>query len=251
MDCVTNLLRAFDLASANQREQILRGLVDRLTRDEAASLDKFSRWRSASFDMLTRLPTELQLCILDRLDIRHVHLCTLVCRAWRALLLGATPIVNHLLSTWFPLCHDKRPGHGNSVMLWRAIRSHHLRATGCFRSRLTLPLRRLVDGGFSSGRRERLRHDHTYEDLTCSASPDRYACLQPSKNGRFDIIRRYAHGRLAWQPRAPTSPIVVHDLHTHEQTLFTHPRQTLVAGLNMYLLALGDRLVVGASGRTM
>lgn len=251
MDHVAQLLRAFDLASASQREQILHGLVDRLTRDEAALLDRFSRWRSASFDVLTRLPTELQLCVLDQLDIRHVYVCTLVCRAWRALLLGAKPIVSHLLSTWLPLCDDKPSGRDASLVLWRAVRSSHLRATGRFRSRLTLPLRRLVGGGFSSGRRERLRHGHTYEDSTCSACPDRYACLQPSGHGRVDILSRYAHGRLAWQPRAPAAPIVVHDLRTHEQRLFTHPRQTLVAGLGMFLVALGDRLVVGAAGRTL
>lgn len=251
MDPVTTLLRAFDLATSDQRENILRGLVDRLSRDEVLSLDKFRSWRDARFDILSSLPAELQLCVVDRLNIRDVYPCTLVCRSWAVLFLNAKPIVNHLLSEWFPLLRHEASAREKSLMLSRAVRLRHYRSTGRFRCRMTFPLRRLVDGGFSPGRLERLQHGHTYVDLACSASPDRYLSTQPSRHGRAGVLTRYAHGRLAWQPREPASPIAVHDLRTNEHKLFTHPRQTLVAALNMYLIALGDRLVVGASGRSM
>lgn len=250
MDPVSNILQAFKLASPHQRQQVLCACIEHLNDDEAVSLANFLSWKRSRLDILSNLPKELQLCVIDHLEINDIYIYTLVCRAWRDLFLGSSGIVDYLLSKWFPL-YGKESVQEKSQLLSHAVRKQYFRATGRFRSRMTMPLRRLVNGQFPVARLEHLRHGCTYVDLACSASSAQYSWIQPQRLGTTGILTRYANGRLAWQPRTTASAIVIHDFHTNEQKEFTHPLQTLVAGLNMYLIALGNKLVIGVSERTL
>lgn len=252
MDPVGNILQALKLASPHQRRQVLCACVDQMNNEEAESLAVLLSRRRSRLDILSNLSTELQLCIVDHLDVRDIYTYTLVCRAWRDVFLGSGPIVNHLLSKWFSL-YEKGSAHEKSQSLYHAVRNRFFQARGCFRSRVTMPLGRLANGQFPVARREHLQDGRAYVDIACSAFSDRYERTQIEMGARGSTrhLRRYANGRFAWQSRASTSPIVVHDLHTNEKKLFTHPQQTLVAGLNMYLIALGNKLVIGTSERTL
>lgn len=253
MDVVTVMLRRFDLASANQREKLLYGLIDRLTDQEAASLDTHWSWRQKRFDIVSTLPIELQLSLIDHLDVKDLFNCTLVCKGWRGLLLETVAVVNDLLSKRFPRL-VRGSARENSRLLFQAIRHRYFRATGRFRTRLTMSWGRAADGYHLPVRLECLNRGHTYMDrLACSATPDRLLSpwIQPPRRASADTAWHYARGRFAWRPRAPLSHIVVDDFRTGQRKLFTHPQNTFVTGLNIRLIALGDRLVVGASGRRM
>lgn len=255
MDAVSAVLQRFALASAGQREEILHGLMNNLTDREAVSMARYWSWQNKKLDILSELPLELQLGVIDHLDVKTLFSCTLVCCSWRNLFLNTALVVNDLLLKRFPLL-GKGSGDENSRLLFQAIRNRYFRATGRFRTRLTISMGQSANAGaggtFSPGRLECLKSGHTFIDrLECSATPVQVFWLQPSRGGPAAHVRCYAKGRFASQPPGPARHIVVHDFRTGQHKLFKHPRATLVSGFNTRLLALGDKLVVASCARTM
>lgn len=249
MPPLVEALRAFELADTTQRDCIFRGLVDRITDNEAASLDRYLRCRKSRFDILGNLPTELQLCIVEHLETREIYLHTLVCHRWQDLFLQSEKVINHLLSTRFPP-QTNGTVYENSKRLLQALRINYFRSTGRFRTRLTLPLRRKTGEGLSPGRLQGLKHGHIYQDLTCADSSALSRDPEPDFLSAASV--HYSHGRLAWQQRiTPASDIIVHNLRTHRQKPLKWPRSPLITGLNAQLVALGDKLLVAADGRMM
>lgn len=250
MSVVSHLLRGFELATAEQREQVLSGLVDLLTEDELANLDKFRARKTARFDIFGSLPMELRIFVLRYLDVPDIHASTLVCRRWQHLLLGCNDIVDHLLQDRFPLfkhvAAEERP-----QVLSRALRTWFFRATGRFRSRFTSTFGLHSDGSPAPGRLERLQLDRTYTDVSCFAATRHHytepeTCMSPRTC--------YAEGWFAWQQSSVVSsmqPIILHNLRTNVQKVFKHPRQSIVSGLMVQLLALGNDLLIGSYHRKM
>lgn len=134
------LLRAFDLASSDTREQIVLGIAERLSDDELQCFQTALRRLERRFDVLcgvskssgAKLPHEIQLQIVDMLDITDIYYCTNVCRKWRDLLLQCEQLTDDLLKKWFPSLSEN--GCQPSELL-QVIRRRHLRDTGRFRTR--------------------------------------------------------------------------------------------------------------------
>lgn len=135
------LLRAFDLASSDAREQIILGIAERLSDDELQCFQTALERLERRFDVLcgvskasgAQLPHEIQLQIVNLLDITDIYYCTNVCRKWRCLLLQCEQLTDDLLKKWLPALSDK--GCQSSQLLHQAIRRRHLRDTGKFRTR--------------------------------------------------------------------------------------------------------------------
>lgn len=134
------LLRTFDMASSDAREQIILGIAERLSDDERQCFQTALQRLERRFDVLcgiskasgAQLPHEIQLQIVDLLDITDIYYCTKVCRKWRCLLLQCEQLTDDLLRKWFPSLSEK--GCQSSELL-QVIRRRHLRDTGRFRTR--------------------------------------------------------------------------------------------------------------------
>lgn len=189
-------LRAFDLASSDVREQIIVGVVERLSDDEVQCCQTALQNLDRRFDILcgiskasgAYMPHEIQLQIVDLLDITDIYYCINVCRKWRCLLLECRQLSDDLFRKWFPALLDEECI--KSELLHRAIRRRYLRDTGRFRSRQVNPLPpqcgqsanafvfiRLTcgfltksDGVFPANRVESLQRGRRFRDLTCSPS---------------------------------------------------------------------------------
>lgn len=135
------LLRAFDLAGSEVREQIILGIAERLSDDELQCFQTARRRLERRFDVLcgvskasgAQLPHEIQLQIFDLLDITDIYYCTNVCRKWRCLILQCEQLTDDLLKKWFPALVGN--GCMSSERLHHIIRRRHLRDTGRFRTR--------------------------------------------------------------------------------------------------------------------
>lgn len=135
------ILRAFDLASSDVREQIILGIAERLNDDELGCFQTALQRLERRFDILcgvsktsgAQLPHEIQLQIVDLLDISDIYYCTNVCRKWRCLLLQCEQLTDDLLKKWFPAFFED--DHKSSERLHQIIRRRHLRDTGRFRTR--------------------------------------------------------------------------------------------------------------------
>lgn len=134
------LLRTFDLASSDVREQVILGIAERLSDDERQCFQTALQRLERRFDVLcgtskasgAQLPHEIQLQIVGLLDITDIYYCTNVCRKWRCLLLQCEQLTDDLLRKWFPSLSEK--GCQSSELL-QVIRRRHLRDTGRFRTR--------------------------------------------------------------------------------------------------------------------
>lgn len=248
METVNSFLRAFELADSDQREKILRSLVDLISDEEATTLDKFLSHKKSRYDILGNLPVELTLGVFDYLELRYIYICAQVCPRWRNLLQSET-VVDHLLSRWLPLCHINSD-EGKYQQFSLAVRRSYLRATGRFRSRITVTLRVLRGTGLPFKRFQTLHQGCIYKDVTCTACP-----TDPRWDWNEDneptVTRRYAAGRLAWQRWSQKRIIYVHDLSTNKQTQFVTPSQSFLTGNSFRLFGLGNKFVLGVSGRTL
>lgn len=191
------LLRAFDLASSDTREQVIIGIAERLGDDELRCFQNALGRLEHRFDILcgtskfsgAQLPHEIQLQIVDLLEITDIYYCTNVCRQWRRLLLECRQLTDDLLKKYFSAHFDKMCD--KSELLHQAIRRRHLRDSGRFRTRqvwlLCFPRGRSLltpfphprftcgflenaDGTFAMDRVEGLQRGQTFKDLTCSGS---------------------------------------------------------------------------------
>lgn len=129
------VLRGFDLAGPAERDEIIRGLVDRISVDEAECLAKARH----KCDILghDRMPLEIRLMIIQFLDITDVCNCTLlVCHKWKDLLMGFKAMAEDVLQRWFPCLYDKcMPVEGKLALFSQSIVKRYLRDTGRFQSR--------------------------------------------------------------------------------------------------------------------
>ncbi|KUI60692.1 hypothetical protein VP1G_07867 [Cytospora mali] len=130
-----NVLRDFDLAGPAEREEIIRGLVDRISVGEAQCLAKARH----KCDILghDQMPLEIRLMIVHYLDIADVYNCALlVCRKWKGLLMGSKVIAEDMLQTWFPCLYDKDMPEENMMELFsQTVMKRYLRDTGRFQYR--------------------------------------------------------------------------------------------------------------------
>ncbi|KAG6360025.1 hypothetical protein INS49_011081 [Diaporthe citri] len=231
------LLRAFDVASSDAREQIILGIAERLSDDELQCFQTALQRLERRFDVLcgvskssgANLPHEIQLQIVDLLDITDIYYCTNVCRRWRGLLLQCEQLTDDLLK------------------------------------KFTCGFLKGSDGIFPVDRVEGLQRGRTFQDLTCSAS--RHIPPPVSATARIEALRQagpasrlgfptsgptvskylYADGRLAWQlspaPGEWVNSILVHDFHAHRRWDLSLPSMR-TQGIKLALWALGRDLVV-------
>lgn len=129
------VLRDFDLAGPAERVEIIRGLVDRISIDEANCLAKARHKR----DILghDQMPPEIRLMIVQNLDISDVYNCTLlVCRKWKDLFMSFKAMAEDVLQKWFLCLYDKdMPVDDLMGLFSQAITKRYLRDTGRFQSR--------------------------------------------------------------------------------------------------------------------
>ncbi|ROW06525.1 hypothetical protein VMCG_04295 [Cytospora schulzeri] len=242
----TKLLQDFDLAGPAERQEIIRGLVVRISVDEAKCLAK-ARHKHDLFGH-DQLPAELRLMIVQYLDISDIFNCTfLVCRKWKDLFLGFMEMAEDVLHKWFPCFYNRdMPAEDMMDMFSQAITKRYLRDSGRFQTRLNYRFAK-SDGEYPIGRIEGLQQGHTYKDLTCSATSSK----SPEISGSTATKYLYAEGRLAWQLKEsdPGSfAIYLQDLHrSHAQNfcVFQLPGQ-LVQGIKLKLEALGNELLVAS-----
>lgn len=143
MTNATDLLRNFDLAGPSERDAIIRGLVDRITVDEAERLAKARH----KHDILghDRMPLEIRLMIVQYLDIPDICNCALlVCRKWTDLILDFEVMAEDVLQKWFPCLYDRDMPVDDMMKLYsRTLTKRSLRDTGRFQTRLVIRLRTL------------------------------------------------------------------------------------------------------------
>ncbi|KAL1861638.1 hypothetical protein Daus18300_008754 [Diaporthe australafricana] len=270
-------LETFDFADSDTREQIVFGIVGRLTSDELGYLQTALQRLERRFDILcgvskgsgAQLPYEIQLQIIQQLNVTEVYYFTNVCRRWRELVLQSEQLIDDLLEKWFPAViygETMLPSH-KSALLHQATRKRHLRDSARFRSRFTCGLVKKTDGLFPTDRVEGLQRGRTFKDLTCSASlhgwtPDSPPAESPNlvNRSRAMLSKRpretpggavsqtlYAHGRLAWQmkpvPGEWEYSINLHDFRTQARWQFSL-RAMRTRGIKLALRALGRDLVV-------
>lgn len=129
------VLRGFDLADPAERVEIIRGLVDRISVDEAECLAKARH----KCDILghDQIPPEIRLMIVQYLDISDIYNCTLlICRKWRYLFKGFKAMAEDVLHKWFPCLYSKdMPVEDMLKLFLQAITKRYLRDTGRFQSR--------------------------------------------------------------------------------------------------------------------
>lgn len=136
MTNAAKLLRDFDLADPSERYAMIRGLVDRISLDEAKCLTKACHKQ----DILghDRLPLEIRLMIVQHLDISDVYNCAyLVCHEWRNLFLGHGLMIEDVFQKWFPCLYDKdMPAEDMMDLYSRTMKRRNLRDMGRFQTRL-------------------------------------------------------------------------------------------------------------------
>lgn len=237
---------------AEERKQTLSDVVDLMTDDDAAWLQELLSRRKARYDILANLPTELVLHVLDHLDLRDVHMYVRVCRRWRHLS-QSQDTVDFLYSKWlpfYPKTSEKKHRH-----LSLAAAKAHLRTTGCFSVRMTTTYHHKADDDASPTRLERLLPNHTYKDVLCSeggiidTSPTPRQDFEPDFRRPYRLL--YAHGVVVWYSGPGAQPVDIHDLRSDKRSQLDVPLRFFLTGEFLELMALGNKLVVAASSRTM
>lgn len=236
---------------SNIRQVVLRDLVARLTDNELALLDKLTaQRRQKKADILSALPPELQLFIVEQLSFQDVVQCARVCQRWRHLFLFSAHVLAYMVTAWLPLHRDAATRlRQDPPFLHQCIQDRAQRHAGLFRSRLTTFVPIEVDGQLPTMplRLQCLGSpgDALYQDISCSAS----SSIQEWQPNHCDT--RYSDGYLACHSPGSIKPILVQDLRTMETKCFTLPSEHLIRGSRLGLKAVGNQLVVGAAGRTL
>ncbi|KAF3765794.1 hypothetical protein M406DRAFT_68202 [Cryphonectria parasitica EP155] len=254
------ILRAFDLATTEQRRQILFDILDRLTDDEMDTVAQIHSWRDKRFDILGKCPVEIQLCIVEQMELQDVCTSMRVCRRWRALLTTSTgPVVYKVLLKWFPtllppFCEQQGAMQQRAEVLYRALKAWSITTAARYPVRLTTGFKDFVDQQWPAQQFARLNHDKTYVDLSCGNYP--YQSVEEGSPSRQDPVSTfYSDGNLAYQVDGGNvgslQPIIVHQLPTCQRRTFSSPTYNLVKGNPPKLMAVGDQLVIGVSGRTV
>lgn len=266
------VLRGFDLADPAERLEIIRGLADRISVDEADCLAKARH----KCDILghDQMPPEIRLMIVQYLDISDIYNCTLlVCRKWKYLFQSFKAMAEDVLQKWFPCLYGKdMPVEDMLKLFSQAITKRYLRDTGRFQSRLTFKFAK--SNNQTRKRIEGLQRGHTYKDLTCSSTPwiptssgSSISTSPPTGSESADEVEHsiqssetkestvakyiYADGRLAWQMRGSdpgSSVIFFHDLHNlkaQQPCVFQIPRQR-VQGIKLRLESVGNELIIAS-----
>jgi hypothetical protein len=135
MTYAREVLRGFDLADPSERVKIIRGLVDRISDEEAGCLAQVRH----KCDILghDQMPPEIRLMIVQYLDISDIYNCTLlVCRKWKYLFKSFKAMAKDVLQKWFPCLYAKdMPVEDMLKLFSQAITKRYLRDTGRFQSR--------------------------------------------------------------------------------------------------------------------
>lgn len=245
------ITRSYERLPSDFRKVVLRDLFARLTDNELALLDELTaQRRQKKFDILSALPPELQVSIVEQLSFRDVVECVRVCQSWRHLFLLSSHVIAYMVTTWFPLHRDAATRlRQDPRLLHQCIQDRARRHAGLFRSRLTTIVPIEVDGQAPTMplRLQCLRNprDVLYEDVSCSA----LSSIQEWQPTNCDI--RYSDGYLACHFPGSIKPILVQDLRTMGSKCFTLPSEHLIRGSLLKLMAVGNQLVVGAAGRTL
>ncbi|KUI73892.1 hypothetical protein VM1G_09407 [Cytospora mali] len=262
-----NVLRDFDLAGPAEREEIIRGLVDRISVGEAECLAK-ARHKCDMFGH-DQMPLEIRLMIIHYLDITDFYNCALlVCRKWKVLLMGSKVLAEDVLHTWFPCLYDKdMPEEDMMELFSQTILKRYLRDTGRFQYRMTCSFATNSNAEHPKSRIEGLQKGHTFKDLTCSAwlhtrtptlpvasmALDQHFKISYAAVTKESIVTMclYSDYRLAWQMGGsdPGSSVIyfhnLHEMHTQKPSSFRLSGQ-LILGLKLKLEALGDYLIVAS-----
>lgn len=233
-----------------ERKQALYDLVDRASDDDADWLQLLLTRRKIRLDILGNLPTELVLHVLDHLDLQDVHMFVRVCRRWRRLA-RSQDTVDFLYSKWLPF--HKTPQDKYRDLSLAAAKAHR-RMTGCFPVRMTIKYDHLAKPGASPTRPERLQPNHTYKDFQCAEDTILNPSVAPRPDFEQDFRRSYrvlyAHGVVVWYS-GPDAPIDTHDLRNDSRSQLSVPLRFFLTGEFLELIALGNKLVVAASSRTV
>ncbi|ROV95785.1 hypothetical protein VPNG_08777 [Cytospora leucostoma] len=275
MASASRVLRYFDLASPTTREDILHGLIDLISLEEAELLAK-ARHKHDVFGH-DRMPLEIRLMIVQYLDITDICNCALlVCRKWTNLFMKSEAMAQDVLQTWFPCLYHRAMSVRDMLESFaQVIVKRYLRDTGRFQTRLTSKCITDTKGGRHNVRIEGLRQGHTFKErrnysaciMQTSYKPplpiihpagETSAAQQPRQPlGTYETTVHkvlYAYNRLAWQMEASdleTPAICFYDLHsTYGQLpcVFRLPKQQ-VTGIKLTLEAIGDELIVATDVR--
>lgn len=241
------------------REVNLLNLVLSLHRQEIRDLKTRLSLVDFRTDIFSRLPTDLQLIVLDELDVVDLWPCFNVSTTWRSVITQVAA-AKLLARRWFPglveqfLLRWKLPGDSDKLaqLLIDTVRKHYLRRTGRFRSALY---------------RDFLLHQEIYFRLDPEFHPDAgrdsqhpYSAIcgitNPLSVEPQTMVARmhYASGRLAWLNEHAYPPanflVVVDDLKTGLRKVFNHS-ETMLKTSSIKIQGLGDKLLVVSSYRHM
>lgn len=243
----SSLSRKLNELEPNQRTPNLLNLISSLTISELRLLR--SRLITVDFrtDIISRLPVELQLCVVDYISSSDVLSYINVSRTWRQIWLQ-DKIINHVVDNWYPGLfkldekHEDTETYGRrKAAFLRMLQRDSRRSKGKFRS--------VLFHGFRLGDEDYFKLD---ESLHPSGKYADFLSTTPSDRGLGGVLYYYRDGKLAWNPSTRPAPdngvIVLDDLRTRTRKMFKAPG-ALMAALWISLRALGDKLVVGVDSR--
>lgn len=220
----------------------LEALIDRLRR-QARSFPKSAKEPS---DIVSRLPLELHLGVLEFLEPDDVIAALDVCRSWRYVWLS-DEIWPGLANRWLPGLSEHirlaapsglEPGDA----FRRALRINRRAVRGRFAHALRHSLLLESDKFFSLSKALPVEEGavHAYSEVR---DPD------PDQD-RFARFRLYSNGRIAWWPEVFALPwlAVVDDLRSRKRRVFLFPNRNEGTG---HKASLGSQLLLMGRGRTL
>lgn len=235
MDTAVNrLLRVGEPDSQAPRMLRLRDMVLGLPADERRFLKQLLQDVTFQTDILSRIPLELLVIVVQNLGLRDLRTCSAVSKRWRARLM-AEPVASVLAGIHFPTLvsnlRDRVQGSGIGTQFWETLGNSLRRTEAPARSKLVRNFRWKAENLF------------TIDDPTAYQR----IRLEPPSGG---IGSLYSHGRLAWMPESFT--VCVDSLATLKRKAFSFPEGKLLGlASKMSLAGLGSKLVVATMGTTI
>ncbi|KAI8957935.1 hypothetical protein F5Y11DRAFT_337874 [Daldinia sp. FL1419] len=210
-----------------------------LTRDEQRYIKVLLS--DVKADIIDELPIEIVRLIVQLLDLPDFVSCLAVSRRWREKLLSL-PVIGLVAEELCPsLAHSRDQVTADSYL--NALhRIGRLRWKSCY-SVLVKDFSWKYESYFKL---DPTHHSNHNEPSTVYAQFSHDDNPEPDYNAYRTAL--YCHGKIAWI--AKSRIVVVDDLWTRTRKIFTIPTGALI-GPTLELLALGDRLVVGAVNRTL
>ena len=243
-----------------ERLKQLTELVPHLTLNEVRQLRALLAEVDLRTDILSRMPLELKICVVEYLDVPDITNCIYVAKKWTDIFLKGA-LMTFAASHCFPGLVECAEAAGKDVEgeFREALMKQKMRSLGRFQSALfnrqwlqAEDMFRL-DSSLHPISHHGADYRRNYQQLITHFPGGEHGEGEvfPSGHGRI----RYAHGRLAWMPGNAAPPdnslVVVDNLWSHTRKVLRYPGEVPVVlqGGTIRLLHLGDKLVVAWLGR--